>query len=107
MSCGNRPVLHCPDHAEVKAQRDAARANQRTHTVPTHKRGYDAQWRKVRALVLANDRRCFWCGGHATTVDHVLPIGTHPELRLDLDNLVPACRHCNSARTTRRREERA
>ena len=103
LTCGvptkGKPL--CPDHAEVKAQRDAQRANQRTHSVPTHKRGYDAQWRKVRALVLANDRQCHWCGAHADTVDHLVPISVDPSLRLVLENLVPGCRPCNSARATR------
>lgn len=102
LTCGvpTRGKPLCPDHAQAKAAQQATRNNQRTHTLTTKQRGYDAAWRKVRALVLANDRQCFWCGGYATTVDHVLPISSHPELRLDLDNLVPACRPCNSARTT-------
>jgi 5-methylcytosine-specific restriction endonuclease McrA len=103
LTCGvpTRGKPLCEQHAEVKAQRDAQRANQRTHPQTTKQRGYDAAWRRVRALVLANSRECFWCGGHATTVGHVVPISQDPSLRLDLNNLVPACRACNSARTTR------
>jgi 5-methylcytosine-specific restriction endonuclease McrA len=103
LTCGvpTRGKPLCPDHAEVKARRDTQRANQRTHPQTTNQRGYDAAWRKVRAPVLANDRQCVYCGGWADTVDHVIPISVDPSLRLDLNNLVPACRSCNSARTRR------
>lgn len=40
-----------------------------------------------------SDRRCVYCGGIATCVDHVIPIirgGTS-----DRANLAPACRECN------------
>jgi 5-methylcytosine-specific restriction enzyme A len=104
-----RPCLRCgvptrgPDHAEAKAPRDAQLANARTHTQTTKQRGYDAAWRRVRALVLANDRQCHWSGARGPTVDHVIPISQDPSLRLSLENLVPACRPCDSARTSRSR----
>lgn len=37
---------------------------------------------------------CAYCGGEATTLDHIVPLsdgGTH-----DWDNLTPACKPCNS-----------
>jgi 5-methylcytosine-specific restriction endonuclease McrA len=50
-----------------------------------------------RAICLARDKgQCHWCGGMATTADHVVALaegGTH-----DLANLVAACRRCNSSR---------
>lgn len=53
-------------------------------------------WRKTRELVFARDgRRCYRCGGYATTVDHRVPValgGTHA-----LSNLRPACPGCNSS----------
>jgi 5-methylcytosine-specific restriction endonuclease McrA len=102
-TCGvpTRGKSLCPDHAEVRAQQQATRANARTHTLSTKARGYDAAWRRMRALVLANSRECFWCGACATTVDHVVPISQDPSPRLDLENLVPACQPCNSARAKR------
>lgn len=51
-----------------------------------------------RDLVLAkNDGRCVYCGAPADTIDHVIPRskgGTD-----DPDNLVPACRDCNSRKS--------
>lgn len=43
-----------------------------------------------------DDCKCHYCGGHATTVDHVIPRskgGTNA-----LSNLVAACHWCNSAK---------
>ena len=62
----------------------------------TGRRGSTRAWRKVRAEVLARDRRCYYCGGAATEVDHVIPVakgGTD-----DRSNLVPACGPCNRAK---------
>lgn len=47
------------------------------------------------AKVVANKRRCWWCGRKMTevTIDHAIPRskgGTN-----SVDNLVPACRECN------------
>lgn len=53
-----------------------------------------------RPGVLARDRhRCAYCGGHATTIDHVLPRsrgGANTWL-----NTVAACGGCNSAKDNR------
>lgn len=42
---------------------------------------------------------CAYCGKqlylNTLTLDHKLSRGRHPELRFDLDNLVPACYECN------------
>ncbi|GAA2000228.1 HNH endonuclease [Brevibacterium samyangense] len=57
-----------------------------------------------RRGVLRRDRnRCAYCGGHATTVDHVLPrsrggINTW-------ENLVACCRECNNRKSNRTPEE--
>lgn len=68
-----------------------------------------AQWggRRAAALtaaVLARDHDdalgyapCYWCGARATTADHH-PIGRDEGGPDTLDNLVAACRPCNSAR---------
>lgn len=109
LTCGvptqGKPM--CDAHAAAKAAQQQQRKEARRSyagRASRHARGYDAAWVAVRALVLANDRQCYYCGAYADTVDHVLPISTHPELRLDMSNLVPACRSCNSARATRRRQ---
>jgi 5-methylcytosine-specific restriction endonuclease McrA len=70
------------------------------------RRGYGADWQRVRLVVLErDDHRCHWCGGPANTVDHVRPL-VAGGARLDPTNLVAACVRCNSrrgARLTRRR----
>lgn len=60
----------------------------------SHQRGYGAHWRALRRIVLERDgHRCKYCGGHADTVDHIIPKalgGTDA-----LDNLTAACGPCN------------
>lgn len=61
-----------------------------------------AEYKKNRKIVLeSNNYVCTYCGGHANTADHVIPVskgGGH-----SLDNLVPACTTCNSTRQDRDR----
>lgn len=64
-------------------------------------RGYDARWRKVAKLALQRDMYLCPCGALATEVDHVLPIDTHPHLRLSLDNLRSLCHSCHVRKTKR------
>jgi 5-methylcytosine-specific restriction endonuclease McrA len=58
---------------------------------------YGRPWRRRKATILARDRyRCHWCGGRATTVDHV-----HPRAEGGTDdprNLVASCVPCNLRR---------
>ncbi len=62
------------------------------------RRGYGADWRKVRRAVLERDGFvCHWCFAPANTVDHVRPLAM-AGARLDPANLVAACRSCNSRR---------
>jgi hypothetical protein len=54
-----------------------------------------AQWKKIRITVLNRDAyTCAYCGDVATEVDHVYPKSKGGEDTLD--NLVAACRSCNS-----------
>jgi 5-methylcytosine-specific restriction endonuclease McrA len=63
----------------------------------TTQRGYGWQWQKLSAAVLRRDHHtCHYCGGPATTVDHVIPKskgGTNA-----WNNLVAACRRCNGSK---------
>lgn len=75
----------------VRATRPAARWGTRAHA-------------KLTALVLARDyddtvgfTPCRWCGAPADTADHY-PIGRDEGGPDTLDNLVSACRPCNSSR---------
>jgi hypothetical protein len=68
-------------------------------------RGSTRRWRKLRVLILERDGYlCVYCGGPATTVDHVVPRasfkgeGGTPSI-VDLpSNLVASCRACNLAK---------
>jgi 5-methylcytosine-specific restriction endonuclease McrA len=58
-------------------------------------------YKKQRLVVLDRDGwSCHYCGLDATTVDHLIPIikGGNP---LSLDNLVAACKSCNSSKGSR------
>jgi 5-methylcytosine-specific restriction endonuclease McrA len=48
---------------------------------------------------------CYLCGRWFTpkeiTLDHVLPRGSHPELRYELTNLKPCCWECNQKKGSR------
>lgn len=72
------------------------------------KRGYDAAWRKLRAIKLRQDPLCcvHQLRGHtvpATVVDHIVPVGIDPAKRLDLDNLRSLCERCHNEHTARTR----
>lgn len=71
-------------------------------------------WRKVRALAWDRDRKnkaiCHLCGqpidytlepsscSEAWEPDHVMTFKEHPELELDLNNVLASHRRCNRAR---------
>ena len=58
-------------------------------------------YKRVRLQVLARDGYvCVYCGQDGTTVDHIIPIhkGGDP---VNMDNLVCACRRCNSSKGSR------
>ena len=60
------------------------------------------QWRALRKTILARDSyACGYCGQDATTVDHILPIRTHPDQAMNPENLISACAKCNSAKGSR------
>jgi 5-methylcytosine-specific restriction endonuclease McrA len=88
LDCG-RPIpateTRCPDHRKPR-------------------RYYGGSWRKTRAAILTRDsHRCHYCGGKATTIDHVLPLergGTN-----DPANLVAACGRCNYSKQEKTVEE--
>ena len=60
---------------------------------------YSHHWRSVtRPRILYRDRyRCAYCGGYATTVDHVVPLIEGGAMH-DPANLVAACKPCNDKR---------
>ena len=54
-----------------------------------------AKYKMVRLRVLHRDNYvCYYCGGDANQVDHVVPISKQGDL-MDMDNMVAACKPCN------------
>ena len=63
-------------------------------------RGYDATWRKLRAIKLKRNPLCQWCLEHdvyikATLVHHIHEVQYYPEERLSIDNLWSSCHSCH------------
>jgi HNH endonuclease len=70
-----------------------------TRATATQK-GYGWRWQKLSAAVLRRDNYiCHYCGGHATTTDHIIPKAQGGSDAWD--NLVASCRRCNGAKGTR------
>jgi 5-methylcytosine-specific restriction endonuclease McrA len=59
-------------------------------------------WRALRKTILARDGyTCGYCGQPADTVDHILSIKDHPDQAMSPENLLSACRQCNSRKGSR------
>lgn len=72
-------------------------------TMPKSRDPRDSRaWRSLRKQILARDGYvCHYCGQDATTVDHVLSIKHHPDQAMNPENLVSACKICNSRKGSR------
>lgn len=89
----------CPQARRwTQAQQDRKRGT-------PERRGYDSDWKSLVKYVLQRDgyvcqvgRR--GCEVTATTGDHVVPL-SRGGARLDPDNVVAACRRCNSGKRDR------
>jgi 5-methylcytosine-specific restriction endonuclease McrA len=69
-----------------------------------HNQYTTSEYKANRKQLLAGNPTCHWCGGTATTADHIIEVdrgGTN-----DLANLVPACNPCNSRRGQQYRAQR-
>lgn len=66
-----------------------------------HLRGYDSDWNALRDWFIIEHPFCAACGRVGAMVDHVQPIDTHPERRLDPDNLQTLCNSCHRRKTAR------
>lgn len=80
--------------AERLAKADAARPSAAA-------RGYDSDWRKLRAEWVEANPTCIECGAPAKHVDHIVSIREAPHRRLDPSNLRSLCHSCHSRRTAR------
>jgi len=62
------------------------------------------KYKEVRLKALARDGwTCFYCGyeGKDMTIDHIIPISKAPELAISMENMVSACKSCNSSKGSR------
>lgn len=96
--CGRTTTgRYCEKHQEVAKQRTREYNRQRGSSTAL---GYGQQWRKIRALVLADEPLCRECSKSgrvkpATDVHH--DNGDPTDNRRE--NLVPLCRECHSRHT--------
>jgi 5-methylcytosine-specific restriction endonuclease McrA len=72
----------------------------------TGERGYDRRWREMSERIRREQPLCQHClhrgiSRPSRECHHILPIATHPELRLVRSNIVALCTQCHQA------EERA
>jgi 5-methylcytosine-specific restriction endonuclease McrA len=92
-------------YARRYAAENAEASRLRGHNRRARQKGADgvhtaAEWRDKLA---AFNGRCAYCGGAGDTKDHVVPLtrgGTNY-----IDNIVPACRSCNSSKGRKTLEE--
>lgn len=73
---------------------------QRDERLPSHKRGYDWQWRQFSKNYLKNHPVCVFCGAPATITDHKIPIEVMKEVWgenvYDESFYQPTCHACNT-----------
>ena len=103
----NRPQVHRPAHRPPPEQ---ARRQYDTWRGSSSARGYDRDWQKVRAAVLADEPLCRACMAQgrvteATEVHHTRPLREHPNSRLDRATLMPLCKPCHSGITVREQRQ--
>jgi 5-methylcytosine-specific restriction endonuclease McrA len=102
--CGYCGLTHLSgERCKLVAARDAARKARFDAKRPNASaRGYDSDWRELRAQHLAAHPWCEFClklGQRvpAKDVDHIVPIALAPHRRLDPSNLQSLCKHHHSA----------
>jgi 5-methylcytosine-specific restriction protein A len=89
----HRTPTHKPTNRRTKPPSEVARPS-------AHARGYDANWRRLRIMVLRERPLCENCSVHglvvqATEIDHI-----DGDVRnLDESNLKPLCKPCHSTKT--------
>ena len=62
------------------------------------------KYKEVRLKALARDGYvCFYCGAEDKdmTIDHIIPVSKAPELAISIENMITACKPCNSKKGKR------
>ena len=100
-----RPCLDCQTLTTRPTCPTCTTNRNRTRGSATQ-RGYDREYQAFRITILNRDNwTCHICGKHLVgsdaTVDHLLPLSSHPHLRLDPTNARACCRSDNSAKRDR------
>jgi 5-methylcytosine-specific restriction protein A len=99
-----RPASHRQPGTLTRADREKARkAAQDVTRASQHARGYDAEWRKLRADYLKANPRCSHpgCQDAAREVDHIQSVASRPDLRLAWSNIRGLCKRHHSQRTAK------
>ncbi|MDQ0976515.1 5-methylcytosine-specific restriction endonuclease McrA [Neobacillus niacini] len=102
-SCGKRVPNTTICECKIEANRIRNREKNKRNAVET-KFLKSAAWKKKRLKIIKRDgevcQRCLIKWNIETTnpleVHHIKPRSTHPELRLDDDNLITLCKSCNT-----------
>ena len=96
-----KPRSHKPNGHQTEQERKAMFDRRRGTAA---QRGYDADWRRVRGVVVREEPLCRHClsKGYTTPtseVDHIIPHRGNDRLRLDRSNLQGLCKSCHSRKT--------
>src|SRR5262245_4893953 len=99
-----RPPLFVPPghHPPYRDEHERKRAYDKTRP-GGRQRGYDETWARLRNCLVEVWPVCSVPGCSAATaeIDHVVSVRERPDLRLEIRNLRPMCRHHHSQRTAR------
>ena len=109
MTANKRPPRHRPIHARPQAEQIATWRRFQAAFNPrpaAAERGYDEDWQALRRSHLREEPHCRACAEagkvrQAVIVDHIKPVATHPDLRLEPSNLQSLCIPCHNAKTNR------
>ena len=67
--------------------------------LPSSRRGYGADWRRVRNIHIDVNPFCIGCEAVGTEVDHIVPVYVDYSLRLVPSNLQTICHSCHVRKT--------
>lgn len=91
----------------IRNPQQGKRSDQRSEEANKYRAFYQSpEWRKLSRRVRDLEPLCRECAEHgntspATDSDHIKPLRTHWELRLDIDNVQPLCKDCHGRKTAR------